>query len=247
MKKVILLSISALALLLASCSDSEVKSLQPFYTDNNLVVKKGIEGDWLIDDKNSPSIVRITPISYRRDSTTIVNAYKLTPLPIDKIYHNDKSGIRNPLKRIKGRYTLFVRNDKNKGKIVTANSEDEKPILAHLFKLNDQTYYFDLTRFSDNGNADYTIGIHGIAKLFLYKNTIIFQSPSTDFFNKSIKKKMVKIPLLQIGEVASNGVYETKTVLTAEPQKLQKFIIKYDRQLFDSTCFGFPMIRIVYR
>lgn len=58
---------------------------------------------------------------------------------------------------------------------------------------------------------------------------------------------MVKIPLLQIGEVASNGVYETKTVLTAEPQKLQKFIIKYDRQLFDSTCFGFPMIRIVYR
>lgn len=231
MKKINLVLIIAIATILASCTESMVKSLQPYYTDNTLFVKSQIEGDWLVAGDSS-TVLRIAPFTYRKDPTTRVNAYKIEELKVAVI--SSKKHEKNTFKRINGSYFILKEkvNSTNEHPEVQDSKTASPPTLAHLMRLKNGSYYLDLTKFSDNNSDEYTIGIHEIIKLSIQNNLLLIKYPSDTFINESLKKNKVKIPLLNVKGVSSNGVVNHTTLITAESEKMQKFIQKYDDKLF---------------
>lgn len=229
------------AVLLAGCSGVKVKSLQPFYTDETLVQNHSLEGDWLIDTNDTTSIMRITKIAYNRDSTHKVAAYKVQMINISRKYSATTPKKGSKLKYHNGHYFIYTKSKKI--------SKEEKPesYLTHLFLLKNGSYYLDITLFNDAYDHDFTIPVHNVAKLSIFKNTMIYYGTSDDFFGKSLREKMVKIPMQDIGTLSSSNQYTKDVVVTASSSKLQKFVLKYDKQLFDSSSFQFPLRRIIIR
>ncbi len=248
MKKICLLLYVLAAATLCSCSFSSVKSLQPFYTNNTLAVKPQIEGDWLLDFGVSASVLRIAKFTYHRDSSTLISAYKISALDVNTRYYYGDVQIGNPLKRINGTYYLYKKGTKKKERSssTSSNEDDNTPILAHLFKLENGAYYFDVTKFCDIKADEYSIPIHSIMKLSVGKNSIILQLPSDKFFKESIRKNKVKIPLQMVEVVTSDAEADSTVLITAKPKQLQKFLLKYDSQLFEGKDNWIPIKRIVF-
>lgn len=248
MRKIYFLFIVTAAVAITSCSDSKVKSLQPFYTDNTLVMKPHIEGDWLVYYGDTSSIMRISKFTYRRDSSTIINAYKISVLDVKRKIQTSNTLPSNPFQKINGKYYLSRKENKSSTKHPSSldkNNKDTTTLLAHLIKLKNGAYYFDLTKFSDSNSENYSIHIHQIAKLSIQKNIIIMQNPNDRFFTESIKNNKVKIPRQNLKSVSTSGKVDSSVLITAEPKKLQKFLLKYDAKLFDKNATPIPLKRII--
>lgn len=228
---------------LFSCQ-SNVNSLHPFYTDETLMKDYRVEGDW-IAMCDSLSVIRISKFVYVRDSSTRICAYTLESLPVKRLYYSNAHPPKHRFLYVNGKYYCWVKG-KCKGEAFEKSSE-ENPTLFHLFKLENGMRYVDMTYFGGEMNRmEYAVPVHNLAKLTVLKNAMLMNFFAEKAMSESFKKKMVKIPMQEFPVVSSQGKYAKQFLLTATPEKLQQFIVKYDREIFPQDSSTYLLQRIVW-
>ncbi len=201
MKSQVLLATIICLLTISSCT---VLSFYPLYTKNELIKDDRILGQW-------QSITHAGSSVGPSHSDTLIWNIKFKAGKWKKKVNNpfDRGAFKKPNQYT---YTLKTYNK--------STPEDSAEFNLHLVKLGDKTYLdFFPEDWSKNNNilAVHLMYVHTFAKIDI-SDKIKIQWLDSDWLQQLFHDNKIRI------KYESNGAY---TLLTAKPQELQKFIIKY--------------------
>lgn len=183
MKRNIIISLALIVVLLQGCI---VKSIHPFFKDQDLISKKELLNTWIDQD----------------GSQWTIKPYKDKP----------------------GAYEMHWLH----------NGENDVVMLAHLFKLNNETY-MDFLPMSDNSPVDmpifnfHLLPTHSVAKIVSITNDDV----QIKWFNAKwlatlFEQNRIRISHEVVTDAEMGGSDDDKEyILTASTDELQKFMIKY--------------------
>lgn len=202
MKKNSALAIVIIGLLISSCT---VMSFYPLYTNDKLIKNDKIIGRW-----QSTNEINIGLTGSSNSDTTIWEI-SFADETKEKQLNNpfDKGGKKIPNQFT---YTLNIYN--------TSNPENNAEFHLHLVKLGDDTYFDFFPEEWDQTNdilAMHLMYVHTFAKVEI-SDEIEIQWFDSEWLQQMFEDNKIRI------KHENNGVY---TLLTAKPEELQKFILKY--------------------
>jgi hypothetical protein len=208
MKTKVILTLITCIVLISSCT---ILSFYPLYTDNVLIKDDRIIGKWQ---------------SIKRESTNVGASYSDTLIwEISFMKEIWRKKLNNPFdrgdKKIPNQFT-YTLNIYDK-----SNPQDCAEFHLHLVKLGSKTY---LDFFPEEWNKYNNILAVHLMYVHTFAKVEINQQLEIQWFDSEWLQEMFDENRIRIKH-ENNGVY---TLLTAKPEELQQFIIKYsdDKEAF---------------